>query len=398
MWVYDNVRRGASVLDIGCGAGVLALLKRKGVVLTGVDLSGDCAATALRNGYDIAKVGELTALPFADQSFDYVVSLDVLGHVEFADKDQVLAEIKRVLKPNGVTLHGIETMNREQQKDYHEMTPAELRDFVNVDGHVGMESESAIKERFLRFFPYVATAARYRICQPCDGFTKLSDEYEMAMCDPDFLEYVRGLSFIERRAFNMAMGYVFDRLSEFGVKLPSSGYTYVKAAQVPLGSFYREHGEREDLFPQPIHLHPGATVSLDATTHAAYDGGWYDAEMFPPLARWMGLKAGISFRATHFRKMVFDIVTHIPDAATWPVRLEFRLNGDLWLRRDLSEPGWQTIELEMADKSRETPPNTYQEYDLEIRADRTWRPNSTNPDSTDDRELSVAVGNVKLIG
>ena len=36
MWVYDNVRAGSHVLDLGCGAGMLALLKRKGVTLTGV--------------------------------------------------------------------------------------------------------------------------------------------------------------------------------------------------------------------------------------------------------------------------------------------------------------------------------------------------------------------------
>ena len=39
MWVYDNVRAGSSVLDLGCGAGMLALLKRKNITLTGVDLS-----------------------------------------------------------------------------------------------------------------------------------------------------------------------------------------------------------------------------------------------------------------------------------------------------------------------------------------------------------------------
>ena len=38
MWIYDNVRRGSSVLDLGCGAGVLALLKRKNVTLTGIDI------------------------------------------------------------------------------------------------------------------------------------------------------------------------------------------------------------------------------------------------------------------------------------------------------------------------------------------------------------------------
>src|SRR6188474_3335907 len=33
LWVYDNVRAGSEVLELGCGAGMLALLKRKGVTL-----------------------------------------------------------------------------------------------------------------------------------------------------------------------------------------------------------------------------------------------------------------------------------------------------------------------------------------------------------------------------
>src|SRR5256885_1882262 len=97
MWVYDNVRTGSTVLDLGCGPGMLALLKRKGVTLVGVDLSPELLAAASRNGYDGAYLATLTALPFPDSSFDYVVSLDVMGHVAFDDKDQVLSEIKRVL-------------------------------------------------------------------------------------------------------------------------------------------------------------------------------------------------------------------------------------------------------------------------------------------------------------
>src|SRR5881396_2500518 len=83
MWVYDNVRAGSSVLDLGCGAGMLALLKRKGVTLTGVDLSAECSSAAHRNGYDFTATTRLSRLPFSNQSFDYVVSLDVLGHVGF---------------------------------------------------------------------------------------------------------------------------------------------------------------------------------------------------------------------------------------------------------------------------------------------------------------------------
>src|ERR1044072_8914854 len=74
MWIYDNVRAGSSVLDLGCGAGMLALLKRKGVTLTGVELSADCTLAALRNGYDFTAATRLSQLPFPDQNFDYVVS------------------------------------------------------------------------------------------------------------------------------------------------------------------------------------------------------------------------------------------------------------------------------------------------------------------------------------
>src|SRR5881275_2934801 len=153
MWVYDNVRAGSRVLDLGCGAGMLALLKRKGVTLAGCDLSEECALAARRNGYDAGVASRLTRLPFADASFDYVVSLDVLGHVEAFEKDAALAEVRRVLRPGGVTLHGVECTDRRAQKTYDEMTAGELRRFVSIDGHVGLEEEQEHAARFRRFFP-----------------------------------------------------------------------------------------------------------------------------------------------------------------------------------------------------------------------------------------------------
>src|SRR3954463_5729214 len=62
MWVYDNVRAGSTVLDLGCGGGMLALLKRKGVALVGVDVSAECAKAARRNGYDATAAALLTKL------------------------------------------------------------------------------------------------------------------------------------------------------------------------------------------------------------------------------------------------------------------------------------------------------------------------------------------------
>src|SRR3712207_4283996 len=218
MWVYDNVRAGSHVLDLGCGAGVLALLKRKGVTLTGVDLSEECALAARRNGYDLTCAARLTDLPLADNSFDYVVSLDVLGHVEFGEKDAVLAEVARVLRPGGVTLHGIECTDRRAQKSYEEMSGEELRRFVAVDGHVGLEEEQEHAARFRRFFREVAWEPRYALCLSAEEFVKQREEYGLPF-ESDFIEYLRGLSHAERRAFDMAMGYVFGKISDLHVRL-----------------------------------------------------------------------------------------------------------------------------------------------------------------------------------
>lgn len=177
LWVYDNVRAGSEVLELGCGAGMLALLKRKGVTLTGVDLSDECALAARRNGYDATFSSNLASLPFADASFDYVVSLDVLGHIEAEVKNAVLAEVKRVLRPGGVTLHGIECTDHSVQKSYDEMNAEELRRFIEIDGHVGLEEEQEHGARFLKFFQHVVWEPRYALCLSSEEFLKQADQY-----------------------------------------------------------------------------------------------------------------------------------------------------------------------------------------------------------------------------
>ncbi len=117
------------------------------------------------------------SLPFADASFDYVVSLDVLGHVEAEEKDAVLAEVKRVLRPGGVTLHGIECTDRSARKTYDEMSADELRRFIEVDGHVGLEEEQEHAARFRKFFSHVAWEPRYALCLSSEEFLKQADKY-----------------------------------------------------------------------------------------------------------------------------------------------------------------------------------------------------------------------------
>jgi glycosyltransferase involved in cell wall biosynthesis len=94
--------RGAHVLDIGAGSGVIAasLAERVGPEgrVVGVDLVDQRVVT---EGYEFVQVTD-TSLPFEDGSFDLVLSNHVLDHVGgVPEKTHHLEEIRRVLRPGG---------------------------------------------------------------------------------------------------------------------------------------------------------------------------------------------------------------------------------------------------------------------------------------------------------
>jgi cyclopropane fatty-acyl-phospholipid synthase-like methyltransferase len=393
MWIYDNVRAGSAVLDLGCGAGMLALLKRKGVSLTGVDLSSECSLAARSNGYDFTATTELSHLPFADASFDYVISLDVFGHIGFEEKDAVLAEIRRVLRPDGVTMHGIECTDRAAQKTYDEMTADELRNFIEVDGHVGLEEEQEHGKRFLRVFQHVAWQSRYTLCLSSEEFLKQADKYGLSF-EADFLDYLRSLSFKERRAFDMAMGYVFGKISDLDLSLPKSGlYVFLKASNVPLGPFYNEHRDRHALYSASEILESEAC--LDRNSAVTFDHGWYEPNLLPPIARWMGKRGRIRFQAANLSAISLDLTTHMPDVRARPLMLEFHLNGERLTTFSLFRNSWLQLNLWVPEILSS---QARGEFELEIQADRTWQPRSTSDETRDDREISLAVCNIEICG
>lgn len=98
------------VLDLGCGAGrMVAVLLAFGYDAHGCDFENgyslmDLEGTPRAVRERIRQVDlDPYRLPFADEAFDVVVSTQVLEHVQ--NKIETLREVRRVLKPGGVTLH-----------------------------------------------------------------------------------------------------------------------------------------------------------------------------------------------------------------------------------------------------------------------------------------------------
>jgi SAM-dependent methyltransferase len=117
-WWYVGVRREVErwlarvepppggklrILDAGCGTGGLLANLRTPAWKAGIDASREGVRRARSRGLAALVEGSVSALPFAEESFDAVVSIDVLCHTG-VEEEQALAESLRVLRPGGLLL------------------------------------------------------------------------------------------------------------------------------------------------------------------------------------------------------------------------------------------------------------------------------------------------------
>lgn len=107
---YAFARRfatGRRVLDVACGEGYgSALLAGVAADVVGVDIAEEAVAHARATYAAVAHLryatGSAAALPIADASVDVVVSFETIEHLPPEDQPRMVAEIARVLVPDGI--------------------------------------------------------------------------------------------------------------------------------------------------------------------------------------------------------------------------------------------------------------------------------------------------------
>ena len=125
--LYDTIaafglRRGATILDVGCGAGIAgAPFAVNGFPVTGVDPS-DAMLTKAKEQYPNAVFvqGNAETLPFPNERFDVVISAQTYHYV---DRAAALAESVRVLRPGGlIAIWWKQLMARDPITDLRDQT------------------------------------------------------------------------------------------------------------------------------------------------------------------------------------------------------------------------------------------------------------------------------------
>lgn len=104
-----QLQAGQRVLDVGCGTGTLAVALSRRVgnsgKTVGVDASPEMISRAARKAAGKLnlhfQVAAAQALPFADYSFDAVVSTLVLHHLPESDRIAATREMARMVRPGG---------------------------------------------------------------------------------------------------------------------------------------------------------------------------------------------------------------------------------------------------------------------------------------------------------
>jgi ubiquinone/menaquinone biosynthesis C-methylase UbiE len=127
--------RDRTVLDVACGAGYgSALLAGSAASVSGVDISTEAIdharARYAAQGNLAFHAADCGALPFADASFDAVVSFETIEHI--AAQEAFLDQARRVLRPGGLLI--LSCPNKREYSDRREsVNPFHVRELYREE-------------------------------------------------------------------------------------------------------------------------------------------------------------------------------------------------------------------------------------------------------------------------
>jgi 2-polyprenyl-3-methyl-5-hydroxy-6-metoxy-1,4-benzoquinol methylase len=122
-WWHEGVEKflsaipaGASILDVGCGAGVKTrYLTNKGFKVSGIDFSENMIGIAKRESPDLSfEVMDIYDLDTYQKTFDGVFVQAVLLHIPKKDIKEVLLKLKNKVKINGLLYISVKAMREDE--------------------------------------------------------------------------------------------------------------------------------------------------------------------------------------------------------------------------------------------------------------------------------------------
>ena len=115
---FYKLKNGSKILDIGCGKGFMLFDFMKlnpNFVLEGIDISDYAITNAIPEVKKFLKVGDAKSLPYEDNSFDLVISINTTHNLEINQCKKALSEMERVSRKDKYLI--VDAYSNEIEKD-----------------------------------------------------------------------------------------------------------------------------------------------------------------------------------------------------------------------------------------------------------------------------------------
>ena len=145
---YYNLPDSASILDVGCGKGFMLYDFKQlmpNITITGIDISEYAIANAKKEVKPYLQVGNAKELPYPDNSFDLVISINTVHNLLLKDCQQALREIQRITRQHAFIIvdawHNDEEKQRMLNWNLTALTYMHVDDWVKLFAEIGYQGD-----------------------------------------------------------------------------------------------------------------------------------------------------------------------------------------------------------------------------------------------------------------
>jgi SAM-dependent methyltransferase len=151
---YWKLNESSSVLDVGCAKGFMMYDMSQlipGIAVKGIDVSQYAIDNAIETMRPHVQVGNATALPFADKSFDIVISINTIHNLDRDGCAQALREIERVARRGSFIT--VDAYRNDEERDRMYAWNLTAKTIMSVDEWVAFFKEVGYSGDYYWFIP-----------------------------------------------------------------------------------------------------------------------------------------------------------------------------------------------------------------------------------------------------